>query len=342
MVVRAASATGDFVLRLAFFALAPWVFLFFSLLVPVGAILFNLALTLFVFFIAEAYRAHIRRGSIAYKLMRRQLALADFYRRRPPRPFIYYLLYPLLAPYWLLTRDGRSEFRLFRRFLIANAALLAIFRVVEYQRWWQPDIGFGPFLKASVLILLFQSAFVTAFIVPVMVTVVDAKLHKKRRRLGVYATIFALSGAFCVLAYVLQPSGAMTPAPVCARMRERSVAQPERAEEVQRHAIEAALAVLADGKRNKKKTGEEISGPPLDRARAELGAFYRGQEVDCFRVFAMADGDAEVVVLRGDSKKRKTSPIWMALKAERQATRVLDDAADLPGGEAVLDDLTNR
>lgn len=342
MVVRAASATGDFVLRLAFFALAPWVFLFFSLLVPVGAILINLALTMLVFFIAEAYRAHIRRGSIAYKLMRRQLALADFYRRRPPRPFIYYLLYPLLAPYWLFTRDGRSEFRLFRRFLIANAALLAIFRIVEYQRWWQPDIGLGPFLEASALILVFQSAFVTAFIVPVMVTVVDAKLHKKRKRLGVYATIFAVSGAFCVLAYTLQPPGRMTPAPVCARMRERSIAQPDRAEEVQRQAVEAALAVLPEGKRTKRKTGEEISGPPLDRARAELAAFYRGPEVECFRVFAMADGEAEVVVLRGDSKKRQTNPIWMALKAERQATKVLDDAAELPGGESVLDDLTKR
>lgn len=340
MVLRHASTSADFVLRLAFFALAPWVFLFFSLLVPVGAILVNSAVTLLVFFVAEAYRSHIRRGSFVYRLLRRQLALSDYYRRRPPRPFVYYLLYPLLAPYWLIARDARIEFRLFRRFLFANAALLVVFRLVEYDRWWT-DIGWKPFLQASALILIFQLAFIMAFIVPVMVTVVDSKLHKKRRRLTVYASALAISGALCVLAHQLQPPGAMTPAPVCARMRERSGASPDRAQEVQREAIEAAYQRLPEGKRTKRKAGEEITGPPLDRAKEALGTFYRGQEVDCFRLFAMPDEEAEVLVLRGDSR-RKADPIWMALKAERQTTRVLDDATDLPGGGSVIDDLVKR
>jgi hypothetical protein len=341
MVLQKASTTADFVLRVAFFALAPWVFLFFSLLVPVGAILVNLALTLAVFLVAEAYRGHIRRGSIVHKVLRRHLALSDYYRRRPPRPFVYYLVYPLLAPYWLIAKDARIEFRLFRRFLFANAALLVVFRLVEYQHLWSPEIGWEPFLRASALILVFQLAFIVAFIVPVMVTVVDAKLHKKRRRLTMYAAVLAISGALCVVAHALQPPGVMTPAPVCARMRDRSEAAPERARDVQRAAVEAAYEQLPEGKRTKRKTGEEITGPPLDRAREALGAFYRGQEVDCFRVFAVEDEGAEVLVLRGDSK-RKAGAVWMALKAERQTTRVLLDAADLPGGDAIIDDLTKR
>src|SRR5688500_5383445 len=175
MVLQKASTTADFVLRVTFFALAPWLLLFFSLLVPVGAILVNLALSLVVFFVAEAYRSHIRRGSVVHKLLRRHLALSDYYRRRPPRPFVYYLLYPLLAPYWLIARDARIEFRLFRRFLFANAALLVVFRLVEYQRFWSPEIGWKPFLQASALILLFQLAFIVAVIESVGDVCVDAE-----------------------------------------------------------------------------------------------------------------------------------------------------------------------
>ena len=247
-----------------------------------------------------------------------------------------------MAPYWLLRRGPRYEFRLFRRFLFANVALLVIFRVVEYQRFWAPDIGWEPFLRASLLILIFQIAFMVSFIVPIMVTAIDCKLHGKRRRLAIYAAAFTLSAAVVLVAYTTQPDSAVTPAPVCARMRERSDAQPERAKQTQEDAIVTAQAHIGEGKRTKRKTGEEITGPPLERARETLGGFYRGQEVDCFRLFAVNDEGSEVLLLRGDTKKRRTDPIWMALRAERQTTRLLNDATDIEGGKAVLDDLTKK
>ena len=56
-----------------------------------------------------------------------------FYRENPPKPFVYYLFYPLLLPYWLLNRTARRELLLYRGLTVVG------FFMLEVQPTWPGD-----------------------------------------------------------------------------------------------------------------------------------------------------------------------------------------------------------
>jgi hypothetical protein len=97
----------DFAARLAFFALAPWAIILVAILFPVTGTLLSIAAALIVFVAAETFRGWAGRSRIIRLLVSRELEMANFYRGRPQRPFVYYLFYPLLFPYWLTHHDAK-------------------------------------------------------------------------------------------------------------------------------------------------------------------------------------------------------------------------------------------
>src|SRR5262245_64785 len=111
------------------------------MLAPIAPILVNLAITVGLLAFFEVLRERVQRSRIAKRLLRRHVLLIEYYRERSPRPFLYYLLFPLMAPFWLLVRDARREFNLYRRYVVANVAVLAVLKYVEYRRFWAPHIS---------------------------------------------------------------------------------------------------------------------------------------------------------------------------------------------------------
>src|SRR5437870_746305 len=113
-------AVFDFALRLAFFALAPAMIVAIWFMIPITGALVNIALALVVFFAGEWVRGLSDKHGFVGKILKRQLAFEEYYRSRKPRPFAYYVFYPLLFPYWLLNKEARREFLLFKGYTILS------------------------------------------------------------------------------------------------------------------------------------------------------------------------------------------------------------------------------
>lgn len=339
-VLHSVSDAAGVLLRVVYFALAPLLVALFSYFFSVGGLFLNLGLTFLVFFLAEYLRTHAYRGSLLRKLLRRQIALANYYRERPPRPFLYYLLFPLMAPYWLISRDARREFRLYRRFVVANLLLLVVFRAIEYFTKWAPEISFRRYLTFALNLLFLQMCFVILFAVPTVVTVIDCKVRERLGRLWIYGGVFALSSVLVTVSY-FKTTSVTAPIPVCARARERTQSMPERAHEVQSAALLAAEAHLDEARRTRRRVGEELLGTPTTAARAALRAVYLPDETQCFRVFALEGEDQgeETLVLRAEGPTRKTGPIWLAKRAGKKGGAMIEDVAEIPGGERALFDV---
>ncbi len=114
-------AALDFVLRLAFFAAAPFVLVLVAALFPVSGALIQIGVGLGAFFAGEALRRVAARSRLVEKALSSQLAFEAHYRAHPPRPFLYYVFYPLLVS--VLARGGatpRREFLLFKGYTLVE------------------------------------------------------------------------------------------------------------------------------------------------------------------------------------------------------------------------------
>lgn len=315
------------------------VLLFFALIVPITPVIVNLAITIAVLFFFESLRSRFDRASLVRRVLRRHIGIVEHYREHPPRPFPYYLLFPIVAPLWLFSAKGRKELKLYRLFVVANVVLLLALKYLEYRTLWAPELSFRRFAIATAVTLFFQIALVFAFVVPTTVAVLDARMRKRSRDLVWFAVAFSLTAGLTLFAWTRRPSGSMVPVPVCARMRERTAADEARALEVREAAIAVADDRLGEGTATRRRNGVEISGPPLDAAREELQEFYRADETECFRLFTAPDPElGDLVVLRADGKRTR-GPIWVARAAGRRTARAMSAASDLGGREHVIDDV---
>ena len=120
--LRLAAEAGDAVLRLAFFAAAPFLLFTLAHYIPITGTLLNLALALVVFLFAKPLRTCARRWPWLRRLLGRKLRFNDYYHQHPPRPFLYYVAFPLLAPYWLMNREALREFLLYKGFRWCGSA----------------------------------------------------------------------------------------------------------------------------------------------------------------------------------------------------------------------------
>ncbi len=69
--------------------------------------LVNIVLALGAFFFGELLQERRRSAAGSGRVLRRQLAFEAYYRTQPPKPFLYYVFYPFLFPYWLVVREAR-------------------------------------------------------------------------------------------------------------------------------------------------------------------------------------------------------------------------------------------
>jgi hypothetical protein len=317
--------SADFALRLAFFAIVPFLATWVSALFPMTAVLVNVAITLAIFATAEAIRERAERSPLLARAVKRHLAFEAHYRENPPRQFLFYVFYPLLLPYVLFRADMRRELWLYRGFTGGGVGILIAAAGLDYWRYWLPNLGFGEFLFTWVLLFGVQTLCIFLFLLPIATTVV--KLHAERRfkALWILFGTAALSVTVAVVG-IEQRHGHLVSWVTTQRVRLRTKSAPSAAKAAQ---LQALKVVWANAPELKESTDAEgwVEGDALDRAEEQLAAFYKADEAYAFSLHALPAGAPEVLLLQCDLGKGP--PVWRALK---RSGAEITSIADLPHG----------
>lgn len=319
----------DFILRLLFFFLAPFFFVQGALRFPLLGALINVVIALVFFFLGPFIAPLVERFPLLGRLLRRQLAFEAFYRRRPPRPFLYYVFYPLLFPYWLANREAREEFWLFKGYTLLTFLVLVGSNVWSFFTKWQPELGLRVFIGPFFLILLIETIVVFTLLMPVSTTIVDHHLTGRRGRLGVLVGALVLGTVLAIVQFS-KKRHEQVPYLTAQRMELRTRADRARSKRVRTEALK--MAALATRKGDAELASDipreaEVLGLPIDKARAVLTEFYKEDETICFHLIAFDDlVKGKILVLYGDPMSANVPLVWLAIKKGE----VFDDATKLP------------
>lgn len=323
-------AVADFVLRFVFFAAAPFAMVLVGTLFPVTSAVVQIGLALGVFFAGEAARSLAERSALAKRLLRNQLAFEAYYREHPPRPFLYYVFYPLLFPYWLFNREARREFLLFKGYTVLSFALLVFGLVFQYVRMFPPELGYREFFPLAGGTLLAETIVILAFLMPMVTSVVHLHRERAPRRLAALLAVAIVSVG--VAGYrVTKKRDPLVSYATRERARLRTAKNPKLARAAQARALRAAWTVLpralddvdADGK---------VEGAPLEAARAALEPFYKSDEIDAWDLWftrEKRDGKRVGVLVVYFAAGRGRQAVWMALDSTGQ---ISNDPKSLPSG----------
>jgi hypothetical protein len=311
----------DFVVRFAFFALMPATLFFLSKQFPVTGAVINLAVVLTVFFLAALIRGRAEKRPWVARILRRQLAYEAYYREHPPKPFLYYVFFPLLLPYWLVKREARREVALYWRYGVLTFVILGATAIWEYFKLWRPELGLEHFGRMLAVMFAIEFLLVLVILMPIMTTVVDCHLRKRRVRLFAYLAvavvmIWAMAGVLAKRRHEVVSFSTTT------RMFLRSHVDPYRCVTVRAEALKQAILRMMKNEGTLVKEGDravEILGPPVDAARAELLKFYKRDETLCFHLVALWTPEkGRMLILFGDASPIKRPSVWIGLNQKGQ------------------------
>jgi hypothetical protein len=319
-------STLDFGLRIAFFAIAPCCLAFAALLFPVSGALLQIGLALAVLLAGELPRELASRSRLMRFVLSSQFAFDAYYREHPPRPFLYYVCYPLLFPYWLWVRDARREFWLYRGFTLTSFCLLLASLAVSYLLAFPPELGLRQFAPLALGTLLVEAIVVLMLLMPLVTTVVHYHARKAGYRLAALLIVGGLSVtvAVCLLERRRDPVVSFA---TRARVRLRTNAQPSRAYQSQLGALRAAWQVLPPGSLEVDRDGK-VEGLPLERAHTALANFYKHDEAQAFDLWLSRERRRAVLVIYFEAR-RGHGPIFLAVD---QSGRPLKEPEELPRG----------
>jgi len=315
---------ADFVLRLLFFALAPVAIVFAAELFPVRGVIVDVCLALGLFIAGEAVQTRAQRIRVIRSLLSEALAFEAYYRSRFPRPFPYYLAYPLLFPYWLVNRDARREFLLFRGYTLGGLVILLVFLGWQYFSSWAPELGLRDYVPYVLITLAVETVLALALLMPIATTVVWYHSSFRRGRLVVVLCVGLLSTCL-VFARVASRRNPIVSFATRERVTLRTQASRRKAHRALLAGVRAAhkhmpkTAIDGDGK---------VLGEPLEMAAAALQQFYKPDEAHAFSLWASPRRNPRVLVLYFEAR-RKRHPIWVAIGRDGSEIR---SPAQLPRG----------
>jgi hypothetical protein len=313
--IAAARTVSDFVLRLAYFVLAPIAIVGLARVVPIIGIIVNVAVALLVFAFAEGVRSLVVRYPILARFLAGALRFEQHYRTTPPKPFLYYVFYPLLFPYWLSNATARREFALFRNLGAFGLIILLGGGAYDYLAHWKPELRFGQFLISWLLVFLFQTVATMMFVMPLATSVVTLELAGQRKRLSFLLATAMVVVALCAASWA-KKRHEYVQLPTAERMLLRTEAQPKRAKEVRTKALRAAYNHfrLHEGEAVQEgKHGVEILGGPIDAAREVLLTYYQADETMAFHLVALESSGKTLLILYGVPPTKKKDPIWIGV-----------------------------
>lgn len=314
----------SFATRLLYFIIAPFMLVAAAAVLPMTGVLINIVLVVIGFLGIETLRPLAARSSVARFFLRKQFAFEAYYREHPPRPFIVYVLAPLLLPYWLLSRSGRRELGLYRGLSLFSLFALIVLGGLDYAQNWAPEIGFGKFAAGTFAILLLQLVMLLGFVIPLAVTIVTYRTAGRTRALKALLGTAVAVVVICLLS-MNNMRNQMVPAEVRMRATARTEARPDAALAAQDAALAALRAELRAGTLTRDDEGW-VEGDSRERARAELAEFYRLDEAAAFTFHVWPLPEPSRVLLQ--LKRRDADgPIWRALD---ETGAPLQDPAQIP------------
>jgi hypothetical protein len=335
--VEDAPSTLDFALRLAFFGVAPFGVALLSSLFPLLGAVINVGIFVAFFVLAPTLRPVIARRRWLNVVLGAQLRFDAYYRTRAPRPFVYYVFYPLLLPYWIANADARREFLLFKGYTAVSLVVLLVTSLFSFFLKWRPELGFVAFAGSIAYVLVIEALVVLSALMPIATTVVRYHVAASHKRLYALLAVGCVSASIAITGFVLKRHE-IVPVPTATRMYLRGAADPARSYAAREAALRAAVAALtlsvgaAPAPEIYKDPGRivDVLGRPLDVARAQLARFYKEDETRCFHLVEMLASDrTRVVVLYGDDGRTKASAtVWLGYRAKTNT--IFDDRAELP------------
>jgi hypothetical protein len=321
-----ASAGLDFALRLLFFATAPFLLVFAALLFPVTGAVVQVCLALLVFIGGAAMRRHAQDRPALQYLLSTQFAFEAYYREHPPRPFVYYVCYPLLFPYWLAARQARREFLLYKGYTLASFALLLTSSLLQYARAFPPELGWREFAPLAAASFSAECVVVLMFLMPIVTSVVHFHQRAAPRRLAVLLLVACVSIGFAA-ARIERRRDPVVSYATRVRVQLRTAAKPERARAVQADALRAAWRALQGDARDIERDGK-VEDAPLLLAQDVLASFYKLDEAHAFDLWYTKEGNESLLVLYFEAHRGRP-PIWQALD---RTGAPISDAKRLPIG----------
>jgi hypothetical protein len=273
---------------------------------------------------AAATRPWLRR------VMRRQLAFEAYYREHAPRPFLYYVFYPLLVPYWLVVPSARREFVIFKGYTLVTLGFVTSVGIYRYFVDYQPQLGFRDFFWAFAIGLVIETLAVMMMIMPMTTSIVALHQKRQRRRLvGLLAVgLLSTSGAVVVLAKRHRTFPSLE---TRQRIVQRSALDRASSRAALQHALETAWKTRrAKGKDHdpwERETDGTLTGAPVDQARATLTSFYRPDEASAFELWTTARRERPTLMIVFAEGRRRGNPVWLGMKHDGT---VVDKLADIP------------
>jgi hypothetical protein len=315
---------SDLLARCAFFAISPFLLVFVALLFPVTGAVMQIGLALAVFFLGEAIKRSTRRWPVVLELLSSQFELEAFYRAHPPKPFIYYVFYPLLAPYWLTQPTARREFLLYKGYTLVSFGLLLVSLLVQYFGSFPPELGLREFAPLAAGTLAVEAVVVLMFLMPIATSVVH---FHQRHATGKLAIVLALGLVSIGLATARleRRRDPIVSYAARVRVRLRTQAQPAAAYKTQADAIGEAWRALPTQLDDVQRDGK-VMNEPLDAARTTLGRFYKLDEANAFDLWYSNEHEKKILVLYFESHRGR-APIWIAID---ELGAIVEDETQLP------------
>ena len=323
----ALKSTADFAMRLLFFAFAPLVIVLVSALFPVTGALVTIGLALVVFVFGEAVRGLSARWPILARLLKGQLAFEAYYRERSPRPFLYYVLYPLLFPYWLAVAEARREFLLFKGYTLFSLALLVGGAAWQFHTTWQPELGGAEFVRVFVAQLFVETLLVLMLVMPIVTSVVTFHAQGARARLGVLLGVALVSSAVAVWSLERRRDPIVSYA-TRERVRMRTGKKPKAAHDAQLSSLRESWKKLAHERDDVDRDGK-VEGEALDLAHHTLESFYKEDEAFAFDLWLSRTKGKQLLVLYFEARGPTKPPIFLALDDKGHEVK---DFKSLPKG----------
>lgn len=316
---------ADFALRLAFFAIAPLLIVLVSALFPVTGALVTIGLALVVFVFGEAVRGLSKRWPILARLLKGQLAFEAYYREHAPKPFLYYVLYPFLFPYWLVVPEARREFWLFKGYTLFSVALLVGGAAWQFHSSWQPELGAKEFFQVFAAQLVVETLLVLMLVMPIVTTVVKFHAQGARARLGILLGVALVSSTLAVVVLERRRDPIVSFA-TRERVRMRTSKKPKAAHDTLVSGLHDAWKKLE--KDDVERDGK-VEGEALEAAHRSLEGFYKEDEAFAFDLWVTRSKGRQILVVYFEARGPSKPPIFVALDDKG---RELKDAKSLPKG----------
>jgi hypothetical protein len=300
----------DLLVRCAFFATAPFMLVFAAMLFPVTGAVVQIALALLVCVAGEAIRRSTRRWPVLRALLAAEFAFEAYYRDNPPRPFVYYMFYPLLMPYWLTVRSARREFLLYKGYTLISFGILLVSLFVQYFWSFPPELTWTDFAPLAAGTLAAETVVVLMFLMPIVTSVVHFHRLHARRRLTILFVAGMISVGFAAARLERRRDPIVSYA-ARVRLRLRTEARPNVAARAQTAALAAAWHTLPNQLDDIGRDGKVLDAP-LEAAHDALSTFYKFDEANAFDLWYSNKNAQKILVLYFESH-RGHAPIWLAI-----------------------------